>query len=610
MLAHRLTRRKCIEFTSNERHTLERVLTLKDLTFLGIACTLGSGTYIIAGQVARYPSGPAVIVSFLVAGFASVLAGLCYAEFGARVPKAGSAYIYSYVTVGELWAFIIGWNLILEYVIGTASIARAFTPYIDALFNDAPLSTFFKKYLPLHVPMFSEYVDLLAFGLCIFFTVLLCLGVKESTIINNIFTVVNVVIILYIMICGAFKADIHNWEVPESALPHDGNSTVSKFGKGGFFPYGPSGMFTGSATCFYAFVGFDVIATTGEEAINPEKSIPMSILLSLLTCAICYIGLSTVLTLMVPYYLLNESAPLPAAFTSVGWPVVTWIVAVGAMASFLTCLLTTMFPMPRIIFAMSRDGLLFRFLAHINRRFKTPDIATIVSGLLAGLMSMFFDLGELVSMMSIGTLLAYTLVAACVLILRYEYSANDYRQIQEGETSCLSRGQNPTKLSSLFVKISVVIISLITICLGLLEIFLIEYIEKGVWWSILAIVLPIAVIIGLVIFIAVQPQSSNQLAFTVPFVPVLPILSIMMNIYLMLKLNKDTWIRFAVWMFIGFLIYFGYGIRHGGDQTTVHGEMEVEPEDDRDAKKSDATDGASGSKCDENSPLLTNSHQC
>jgi amino acid transporter len=475
------------------------------------------------------------------------------------------------VTVGELWAFIIGWNLILEYVIGTAAIARAFTPYFDSLTSNNTVSAFFLEHVPLHVETFSSYADLIALGITLILTVVLCLGVKESSLLNNIFTVVNLVIVAYVMIVGLFKANIHYWNIPYDEVPDHKNN-----GDGGFFPYGVSGMLAGSATCFYAFVGFDVIATTGEEVINPQKAIPISIILSLLICGIAYVGLAGVLTLMVPYYSLDKTAPLPKAFSAVGWPIANSIIAVGALCSFATCLLTTMFPMPRIIFAMSRDGLLFRFLARINHRFKTPLNATIVSGLLAGLMTTLFDLGELVAMMSIGTLLAYTLVAACVLILRYEYNPNgSYGSIQYEESRCgcnilcPPRGSLPTQATSRFVKISVLLIAVLTMTLGLIEIYLIDQISQGVWWSILLLVLPIVAIVFFVILIARQPQQTTLLAFRVPLVPFLPTLSIIMNIYLMLKLSKNTWIRFAVWMGVGLVIYFGYGMHHAGDQTTI-----------------------------------------
>ncbi|KAJ8319744.1 hypothetical protein KUTeg_001331 [Tegillarca granosa] len=360
----KLTRKKYVDFKNVTDTKLARCLSTLDLTALGIGSTLGAGIYVVAGQVAKETAGPSVAISFLIAAVASVLAGsLCYAEFGARVPKTGSAYVYSYVTVGEFIAFIIGWNLILEYVI-----------------------------------------------------VILAVGVKESSTFNNIFTGVNLLVVTYIIICGMFKADIHNWQISPSEIP---NSTTE--GEGGFMPFGFSGMMSGAATCFYAFVGFDCIATTGEEVKNPQKAIPISIVLSLLFCFLAYFGISAVITLMCPYYLLDSNAPLPLVFSRVGWGVAKYIISVGAICGLSTSLLGAMFPLPRVLYAMATDGIIFRFLCIVNERFKTPLIATFISGVFAGVMAMLFDLKELVDMMSIGTLLAYTLVGVCVLLLRYTY---------------------------------------------------------------------------------------------------------------------------------------------------------------------------------------------
>lgn len=574
-----------IKSGSGSQNSLARCLNTIDLTALGIGSTLGSGIYVVAGQVARSVAGPSVILSFVIAAIASVLAGLCYAEFGARVPRAGSAYIYSYVTVGEFWAFIIGWNLILEYVIGTASVARATSAFIDSLAGNA-MSSFLTEHLPIRVSLLSSYPDLLALAFTLVLTIILCFGVKESSLLNNVFTLVNICVVAYVMICGCFKLNFDNWHLPKHSVD---NTTV--LDEGGFFPFGVSGMLSGSATCFYAFVGFDVIATTGEEVINPEKAIPISIILCLLVCAIGYIGISAILTLMVPYYLLNSQTPLSSAFGSVGWYVAENVIAIGAICSLTTCLLTSMFPMPRIIYAMSRDGLLFRFLAKVSQRFKTPIIATLVSGLLAGVMAMLFELSELVDMMSIGTLLAYTLVSVCVLILRYEDDGSTVQHIQEAGTSsesaaspvnvfpCTQRNATPTIRTSRIVKISVAFASLLTIWLGLVEIYLAQVIYRTVWWALLLLLLPIVLLVICAVVIWSQPQSTTSLPFRVPFVPFVPLLSIVMNIYLMLKLSNSTWIRFAVWLVIGFAIYFGYGIRHANNDPEV--------DDDEDALQSE-----------------------
>ncbi|KAF2353885.1 Amino acid/polyamine transporter I [Trinorchestia longiramus] len=267
-----LGRRKIIDFD----HTpLPRVLTLFDLTTLGIGTTIGVGFYILAGDVAQSKAGPAVIISFLIAAITSVFAGLCYAEFGGRVPKAGSAYIYTYVCIGEFIAFIIGWNLILEYVIATASVASGYSHYIDAMANDA-ISEALGDAMPIDVSFLGPYPDFLAAALVIILSIVLAFGVKESSMFNNIMTVVNMFVVLFVIICTATLAKPENWSLSVTDLNEtcpkeqndNGDWTVIYFGSGGFAPFGFQGIMAGAAACFYGFVGFDVIASTGTWALS------------------------------------------------------------------------------------------------------------------------------------------------------------------------------------------------------------------------------------------------------------------------------------------------------------------------------------------------------
>lgn len=261
-LLKRFAQKKVIDSDSLAETQLSRCLSLFDLTTLGIGSTLGAGIYVLAGEVARSVAGPSIVISFFIAAVASILCGLCYAEFGARVPKAGSAYIYSYVTVGELCAFIVGWNLFLEYVIGCASLGRSWSDYFDSTLNDT-IRNFALSYLgEIRLNGFASYPDVFAFTLVLLMTLILTLGVKNSSRLNTVFTGINLFVILFIICVGFYFAKFENWTR-------------------NFAPYGVSGVFSGAATCFYAFIGFDVIATTGEEAKNPSRTIPMSIVLAL-----------------------------------------------------------------------------------------------------------------------------------------------------------------------------------------------------------------------------------------------------------------------------------------------------------------------------------------
>ncbi|KAM8912751.1 LOW QUALITY PROTEIN: cationic amino acid transporter 3-like [Lycaon pictus] len=573
----RLVYRRPVELSETETSSA-RILTTLDLVTLGVDYTLGAGIYFLTGEVVSNQSrGPASVLCFLVAGLSSVLAGLCYAEFGSWIPCSGSAYRFTYVTMGEIWAFITGWIFSISYVAGAAGVALAWTLAFYYLIGNQ-ISQAMRESVLLHVPhVLVEYTDFFAMGLVLLLTGILALRPKESVLVTKVMTLLSLLVLSFVILSGFIKGDLHNWKLTEKDYIKAGfndTSSLGPLGSGGFMPFGFQGILRGSATCFYAFIGFNNIVTKAEEAQNPKRSIPMGIVISLFICFLVYFGVCSVLTLMVPYYLIHRGSPLPEAFLHIGWTSACYVVATGALCTLFTTILNYMFSSRQMILVMAKDGLLFHVLASTHTSKDIPIVATVVSDTMAAIMALFFELIDLVDFMSVGTLFTHSLVAACVLILRYQperKNEGNEAQVQEEnrpaaekltlQTLFFPGSPTPTPLSGQVVSACS---SLLALLLTLLCLVLAQWphLLSGdpVWITVVMLLL--VLITGVTGVIWRQPQSSTALHFKVPGLPLLPLLSIFLNVYLMMQMIAGTWALFGVWILIGLAIYFSYGIQH------------------------------------------------
>ncbi|XP_075390603.1 cationic amino acid transporter 4 [Tenrec ecaudatus] len=573
----KLNRLKPLEESTMDT-SLRRCLSTLDLTLLGVGGMVGSGLYVLTGTVAKEMAGPAVLVSFAVAAVASLLAALCYAEFGARVPRTGSAYLYTYVSMGELWAFLIGWNVLLEYLIGGAAVARAWSGYLDAIFSHQ-IRNFTETHLGIwDVPLLARYPDFLAAGILLLASTFVSFGARVSSWVNHTFSAISLVVIVFIIILGFVLARPHNWSQEE----------------GGFAPFGFSGIMAGTATCFYAFVGFDVIATSSEEAQNPRRAVPLAIAISLSLAASAYILVSTVLTLMVPWHSLDPDSALADAFFRRGYSWAGVIVAVGSICAMNTVLLSNLFSLPRIVYAMAADGLFFQVFARIHPRTQVPMVGIVVFGVLMALLALLLDLEALVQFLSIGTLLAYTFVATSIIVLRFQKASppsspsppspgplskehNSFSDQLQLVSTGLASATEPGQLRPAFRRylgfldrcgpgaavtwaVGILVASAIT--LGCVVVFGDSVLSLPGWAYILLILVSGSMFLLSLLVLAAYQQQHQQDTFRIPLVPLIPALSILLNVCLMLKLSYLTWLRFCIWLLVGLTVYFGYGIGH------------------------------------------------
>lgn len=536
IIFNNLFRKKSVSsITDAESHSdgLNRVLTVKDLTFFGIAAIIGGGTFSAIGN-ACFAGGPGVIILYIICGIACGFTAMCYAEFASRVPASGSAYTYAYVTFGELFAWIIGWALLMEYSIGNIYIAFSWSGYFTNLVTGIP-EWLTINYTASHQAFLDGKIgsegmlawtnapeiaglkiifDLPAVLINLVITALVYVGTKESRNISNVMVMIKLLIIVLVIIVGCFHVDIDNWTP--------------------FMPHGFNGVMGGVSAVFFAYIGFDAVSTLAEESKNPQRDLPRGMIYSLIICTVVYIILSLVLTGMVSYELLGVSDPLAEIFKLKGVKWMLFIVSIAAVVAMTSVLLVFQMGQPRIWMSMSRDGLLPKKFSSIHPKYKTPGFATIITGLVVGIPIFFTDENFVLDFTSIGTLFAFVLVCGGVLILPRNMNAKE---------------KGKFKMPYVNAKW---IIPVITI-LSFIGIF-IKY-PNSIYSDDANTSFNYPMIIFYIFWIVIAALSF------IKNYSLIPVLGLLSCCYLLTGMGWTNWMMFGVWLAIGLVVYLMYGYR-------------------------------------------------
>jgi APA family basic amino acid/polyamine antiporter len=529
--------------------SLKKVLGVKDLTFMGIAAVIGAGIFSSIGK-ACYDGGPGVIYLYIFTAVACGFAALCYAEFASTVPVSGSAYTYSYVAFGEIFAWIIGWDLLMEYAIGNIAVAISWSDYFTGLldkagmhisrwltmdyttahngFNEATKLLGEGQTLAAIDPAIADrytawmqapqifglrtIMDLPALCIVILITYIVFIGIQESRRASNVMVMIKLAVIFMVIVLGAYYAHPENWTP--------------------FTPNGFSGVMKGVSAVFFAYIGFDAISTTAEECKDPQRDLPRGMIYSLIICTILYVLLALVLTGMVHYSTLNVGDPLAMIFQARGMPWISGIVAVSAIIATASVLLVFQLGQPRIWMSMSRDGLLPKIFSRLHPKYKTPSFSTILTGLLVAIPALFLNLDVVLALTSIGTLFAFVLVCAGVLVLDRQ------------------KDKPVSKFKVPYVNGKFIIPLMLIVALVLIQTKVPGYFEgifsKEGW--------PMVLFFAVAIIVAILSFIRNY--------SLIPVLGLLSCFYLMAQENHSNWLRFLVWLVIGLVIYFTYGYRH------------------------------------------------
>ena len=492
------------EEISDNPHKLHKTLTAVDLTAFGIAAIVGAGIFSTIGQAVVH-GGTAVSLLFLFTAISCGLSALCYAEFASSVPLSGSAYTYAYVSFGEMIAWIVGWNLVLEYAVSNVAVALSWSDYFTSLM------TGFGIHVPSEFMIFNHLIsiDFPAFIITILITWICYIGIKESKNASNVLVLMKLAVILLVLIVGAFYIKPENWTP--------------------FAPHGVSGVMFGISSVFFAYIGFDAISTTAEECKDPQRDLPKAMMWSLGISTVIYIAITFVLTGMVPYHLLGVGDPLAFVFEKVGLNFLAGIVSLVSVVTLSSVMLVYQLGQPRIWMSMSRDGLLPKIFSSVHPKFRTPSFATILMGFVVGVPALFADLKDVIDLTSMGTLFAFALVCGGVLI-----------RDKTGENA-------NAKFKIIYLNSRYYLPPMV---LGLIWLLWSQLSGFAYHPDKLTVVLffCLGIIFSLV---AIWKQLS-----------IIPVLGLLSNLYLMSELGTMNWIRFLIWLVIGVGIYLVYGIKN------------------------------------------------
>ena len=529
--------------------SLKKILGVRDLTFFGVAAIIGAGIFSSIGK-ACYDGGPGVIYLYIFTAIACGFAALCYAEFASTVPVSGSAYTYSYVAFGEIFAWIIGWDLLMEYAIGNIAVAISWSDYFTNLMDKAGLhisNWLSMDYVTAHSgfndvtalltkgetlqsidpALVSQYdawttaptlgglhliMDFPAFMIVALITAVVFVGIKESRAMSNIMVIIKLAVIFLIIVLGAYYAHPANWSP--------------------FTPNGISGILKGVSAVFFAYIGFDAISTTAEECKDPQRDLPRSMIYSLIICTILYVLLALVLTGMISYTKLNVGDPLAMIFEARGMKWIAGIVAVSAIIATASVLLVFQLGQPRIWMSMSRDGLLPKIFSKLHPRFKTPSFSTILTGVLVAVPALFLNLSTVLSLTSIGTLFAFVLVCGGILVLQTMKDRPD------------------SKFKVPYANGKFIIPALLAAAILIIAIYAPEHFTNIFTRDGFPMLLFWIVAIIVTVYSFLRSYS------------IIPVMGLISCFYLMAQETYIVWIRFLAWLVIGLIIYFFYSYKH------------------------------------------------